>query len=121
MLPLAVIDLLIEHHRSALEVEQPRRQLPQIQPGQVLRVTPAERYVSSAMQQEVARVASRVEGTGERHKGPLISAMKLASLRLSEWLPPEVRDGIDPQALLLPAAQANGYVANTGRRPHCRP
>ncbi|MCH8898039.1 MAG: hypothetical protein IIC33_07070, partial [Chloroflexi bacterium] len=56
----------------------------------------------------------RVEGTGERHKGLLISAMKLASVRLSDWLPTDIRDGIDPQALLLPAALANGYVAKYG-------
>ena len=54
------------------------------------------------------------EGTGERHKGMLISAMKLASLGLSEWLAAEIRDGIDPHALLLPAAQANGYIAKYG-------
>ena len=55
-----------------------------------------------------------MEGTGERHKGLLISAMKLASLGLSGWLAAETRDRIDPHALLLPAAQANGYVDKYG-------
>ena len=76
--------------------------------------TPAERYANRAIQQEVAWVANRVEGTGERHKELLNSAMKLASLSISDWLPAEVRTGIDPNALLLPAAQANGYVDKYG-------
>jgi hypothetical protein len=76
--------------------------------------TPAEWYVNTAMQQETSWVASRVEGTGERHKGLLISAMKLASLRLCDWLPAELRDRINVPALLLPAAQANGYIAKYG-------
>ena len=56
---------------------------------------------------------------GERHKGLLISAMKLASLCLSAWLPADVRASIDPHALLLPAAQANGYVAKYGETTAC--
>ncbi len=40
--------------------------------------------------------------------------MKLASLSLSDWLPAEIREGIDPHALLLQAAQANGYIAKYG-------
>ena len=40
--------------------------------------------------------------------------MKLGSLRLSNWLPGQVRDGIDIYALLLAAAQANGYVTKYG-------
>ena len=44
----------------------------------------------------------------------LISAMKLASLGLSDWLPAEIREDVDPQAVLLPAAEANGYVAKYG-------
>ena len=114
MLPLAMIDLLMETHRSELEAEQPRRELPRIPGNKVMGATPAERYVNTAIQQEAAWVSSRIEGTGERYKGLLISAMKLASLSLSEWLPPEVRGGIDPHALLLPAAQANGYVSKYG-------
>jgi hypothetical protein len=40
--------------------------------------------------------------------------MKLAGLRLSEWLPEEARGAIDPYAALLPAAAANGYIAKYG-------
>jgi hypothetical protein len=114
VLPLEVVDQLIEAHRSELESEQPRRELPQVPRGTVMGNTPAERYVNTAIQQEMSWVASRVEGTGERHKGLLISAMKLASLRLCDWLPAELRDGINVPALLLPAARANGYISKYG-------
>ena len=114
VLPLSIVDQLIETHRSQPEAEQPRRDLPRIPASRVMGTTPAERYLNTAIQQEGAWVSSRVEGTGERHKGLLISAMKLASLRLSDWLPTEIRGGIDPHALLLPAAQTNGYIAKYG-------
>ena len=113
-MPLNIVNQLIEAHHSELEEEQPRRELPRIPAGRVMGTTPSEHYVNAASQQEAAWIASRVEGTGERHKGLLISAMKLASLSLSDWLPTDIRDGIDPQALLLPAALANGYVAKYG-------
>ena len=115
MLPLAMIDLLMETHRSELEAEQPRRKMLRIQASRIMGATPAERYVNTAIQQEAAWVSTRIEGTGERHKGLLISAMKLASLRLSDWLPAKIRDGVDPHAVLLPAAQVNGYVAKYGK------
>ena len=114
VLPLEVVDQVIEAHRSELEPKQPRRELPRVPAGMVKGDTPAERYVNTAIQQEAAWVANRVEGTGERHKGLLISAMKLSSLSLSDWLPAELRDGIDIPALLLPSAQANGYIAKYG-------
>ena len=114
VLHLSMVDQLIEQHRSELEAEQSRRELPRIPGNKVMGATPAERYVNTAIQQEAAWVSSRIEGTGERHKGLLISAMKLASLSLSEWLPPEVRGGINPHAVLLPAAHANGYVSKYG-------
>jgi hypothetical protein len=114
VLPLEVVAQLIEAHRSELESEQLRRELPHVPGATVMGNTPAERYVKTAIQQEAAWVASRVEGTGERHKGLLISAMKLSSLRLCDWLPAELREGINVPALLLPAAQANGYIAKYG-------
>jgi len=114
VLPLELVNHLIDTHQSQLEAEQPRRELPRIPSGQVLGTTPTERYINTAIQQETAWVSSREEGTGERHKGLLISAMNLASLGMSDWLAAEIRDGIDPHALLLPAAQANGYIAKYG-------
>ena len=115
LLPLRVIDQLIESHRNRLEVDQPLRDLPKIPAKSVLGSTPAERYVNKAVQQETTWLVTREEGTGERHKELLICAMKLASLRISDWLPTDVREAIDPHALLLPAAEANGYVDKYGQ------
>ena len=109
-----VLEALMEEHRTEMEAEQPRRDLPRISSGRIFGATPAERYINRAIQQEVAWVSSQVEGTGQRHAGLLISSMKLASLSISEWLPAEAREGIDPYALLLLAAEANGYVAKYG-------
>ena len=114
VLPLTVVDELVEQHRVELEAEQPRRNLPKIPGGRVLGATPAERYINTAIQQETTWLASQMEGTGQRHKGLLISSMKLASLSLSEWLPSGVRNSIDPHSLLVPAAEANGYVDKYG-------
>ena len=114
VLPLMVLEALMEEHRTEMEAEQPRRDLPRISSGRIFGATPAERYINRAIQQEVAWVSNQVEGTGQRHAGLLISSMKLASLSISEWLPAEAREGIDPYALLLLAAEANGYVAKYG-------
>lgn len=114
ILPLAVVDELIQEQRAELDDEQARRELPHIPSSRVIGHTPAERYVNAAVQQEVAWLASRVEGTGERHKGLLLAALKLGSLAQSEWLPAEVRLKIDPFAVLLPASRRNGYVAKYG-------
>ena len=114
ILPLNVIDELIEEHSADMEREQARRDLPRIPGYQVMGQTPAERYVNAALQQEVAWVASRNEGTGERHKELLLAALKLGSLRQSEWLPTEVRMGIDPIGALIPAANRNGYIGKYG-------
>jgi hypothetical protein len=76
--------------------------------------TPSERYVNAAIQQEVMWIAGRTEGTGERHHDLLVAAMKLGSLKLSQWLPANVRAAIDPYAVLLPAARENGYVGKYG-------
>jgi hypothetical protein len=114
ILPLAVVDELIEGYRAQLEAEQVNRNLPRIPSSRVMGSTPAERYVSAAVQAEAAWLASQVEGTGERHRGLLIAAMKLASLRISEWLPEDVRSCIDLFGALVPAAVANGYIAKYG-------
>lgn len=114
VLPLGVVDELIKDHQTQLHDEQGRRELPRVPSSQVIGRTPADRYVNAAIQQEAAWLASRVEGTGERHKNLLLAALKLGSLAQSDWLPAEVRAKIDPVAALLPAAQRNGYVAKYG-------
>mgnify|MGYP000445162653 CR=1 FL=1 len=114
LLPLETVDGLIERHREHLELEQGARAMPRIPTSQVLGRTPAERYVNTAIQQEVAWLASRVEGTGERHRGLLLAALKLGSLKQSEWLSAQVRNSIDPLESLLTAAHRNGYVEKYG-------
>jgi hypothetical protein len=69
VLPLEVVDQVIEAQRSELESEQPRRELAQVPARQVIGNTPAERYVNTALRQEAAWVASRVEGTGGAAQG----------------------------------------------------
>ena len=114
LLSLETVDGLIKRHQKHLDLEQGARALPRIPASQVLGRTPAERYVNTALQQEVAWLASRVEGTGERHQGLLLAALKLGSLKQSEWLPAEVRNNIDPLDALLSAACQNGYVEKYG-------
>jgi len=96
------------------QAESQKRNLPATTKTRVVGATNAERYVNRAIQEEASWVATRQECTGERHQGLLVAAMKLASLRLSEWLPEEVRLTIDPCAVLLPAAEANGYLSKYG-------
>jgi hypothetical protein len=114
MLPISMVDDLIETYRAELEAAQECRKLPRIPSSRVMGTTPAERYISAAVQAEAAWLASRVESTGERHRGLLIAAMKLASLRLSQWLPEDARGAIDPYSVLLPAAAQNGYISKYG-------
>lgn len=114
VLPVALIDKLINDRRTDLDHQQSRRDIPGVPPGQIVGHTQAERYVNSAQLQEVAWLACQVEGTGERHNGLLLAALKLGSLKRSEWLPAEVRNRIDPSAALLPAARQNGYVDKYG-------
>jgi hypothetical protein len=114
ILPMTVVDTLVQQHRTDLESQQSRRALPRLSPSQVMGDTPSARYVNTAVQQEVMWVAGRTEGSGERHRDLLIAAMKLGSLQQSTWLPEDVRANIDPCALLLFAARANGYVEKYG-------
>ena len=114
LLSLETVDGLSGRHREHLELEQGARAMPRIPASQVLGRTPAERYVNTAIQQEVAWLASRVEGTGERHQGLLLAAWKLESLKQSEWLPAEGRSSIDPLDAVLTAAHGNGAVAKYG-------
>jgi hypothetical protein len=114
ILPMEIVDQLIERYQIDLESQQARRDLPKIDSSQVMGATPSERYVNAAIQQEATWVAGRTEGTRERHRDLLVAAMKLGSLKQSEWLPENVRDAIDPYAVLLPAARENGYIGKYG-------
>lgn len=120
ILPMSVVDSLIEERNADLEEQQAERDLPPIPHSQIVGHTSAERYANAAIQQEAARLSSQVEGTGERHKGLLLAALKLGSLKQSEWLPAEVKNQIDPLAALLPAARKNGYVGKYGEEAALR-
>jgi hypothetical protein len=118
ILPMVeVLKLVSEYDDRRREMERSinhRRQVP-IDPARLTGETPDARYISRATQEEIAWLASRAKGTGERHNGLLVVAARMESLRLSEWLAPQARDGIDPYAVALEAAQANGYLAEYGQ------
>ena len=111
ILYLEVLKELAEEYLARVNTaaSKQRRNVPLLPDSQVTGDTAAERYVNRALQEEVAWLASREAGRGERHPGLLVAAIKLESLRQSGWLPHEVREKIDVYAELLPAAQANGY------------
>ena len=90
------------------------RDLPPVSKHLVTETYGAERYVNTIILQEATWLASRSEGSGERHLGLLVAAIKLQSLKLSDWLHVEVRDRIDPVAILLPPASTKGYIAKYG-------
>jgi hypothetical protein len=113
-LPMSLVNQLTDEYQQILEHQATRRDMPAVDRSQVKGDTAAERYVSAAIAGEVQWLASRQEGTGERHLGLLVAAMKLQSLKLSDWLAPALRSSIEPYSCLLPAAQANGYVAKYG-------
>ena len=70
------------------------------------------RYVNATIRRIVASVQEAEKGY--RHRTLLNEAIALHSLTLSTWVPDNIRNGMDPQALLLPAAIANGYVSDRG-------
>jgi hypothetical protein len=74
ILPPSVVDELIKTFRAKLDAAQECRKLPRIRSSQVMGTTPAERYISTAVQAEAAWLANREEGSGERHRGLLIAA-----------------------------------------------
>jgi hypothetical protein len=106
---------LVAPYLEDLRREAQQRTSPQLpNPGLVRGDSKWEKYINRAIDDEVAWVSTRQEGTGERHRGLLIAAIKLQSLKLSDWLPEDIRRGIDPVVLLLPAAAANGYIPKYG-------
>ena len=113
-LPVAVVEGLVREHCSQMATEQAPRTRSRITSSRVFGTSPADHYINAAIDREVVSLSNKAEGTGERHKALLISSMKLASLSLSEWLPEETRERIDPYALLLPAAEVNGYIEKYG-------
>ena len=119
VLPMVEVLKLVgeyEDRRREMETTSNRRQLTAIDPAKIIGDTPNARYVSKAVQEEKAYLASRVKGTGDRHSGLLVMAAKLESLRLSEWLTPKARADIDPYTMVLEAAKSNGYLDEYGEQ-----
>jgi hypothetical protein len=110
ILPLEVVNQLV----AELPPPPPEPVAPLLEGSPLLPLAAAQRYVNGAIRHELDRVASQVEGTGERHPALLIAAIKLESLRQSLWIPAEVRQAIDPPGLLLKAAEENGYISRYG-------
>jgi AAA domain len=116
-LPMAEVVVLVSEYESKrrdVEGVERRQQLPPVDPATITGTTPDERYISAAVEQERQWLASQSKGTGTRHHGLMTVAAKLESLRQSDWLSPAARAGIDPYAVALDAATANGYVADYG-------
>ena len=65
VLPLAVVDRLIEEHQADLKAEDHRRELPRIPSSRIMGCTPAERYVSAAIQSETAWLSCQVKRVRE--------------------------------------------------------
>lgn len=118
ILPMAQVQELVGEFTATKrqsDAELERRSLPRITSSQVAGRTQSERYVNRAIQEELGWLESRAEGSGERHLGLLTVARRLESLRLSPWLDAEARAGIDVAALVLGAAERNGYVQKYGQ------
>ncbi|HZA23571.1 MAG TPA: hypothetical protein VFA32_13390, partial [Dehalococcoidia bacterium] len=117
LLPMGEVLKLVseyEDRRRQLEREVNYRQLPPVDSSQLSGNTPDERYVRRAIAEELAYLASRPAGTGERYPSVIPTAMRLESLRLSGWLAPEARAQVDVAAIVLEGATQNGSLALYG-------
>ena len=113
-----VIEPYLIHLQEQAQASRQLHHVPDYQ--QVVGSAGAEWYVNRAIQEEVSWLSTRLEGTGERHRGLLVAAIKLQSLRLADWLPVDIRESINPYALLIPATRANGYWAKYGEKTVCQ-
>lgn len=116
ILPMTEVQALIKEHderRRELNQSADGRALPQVDRSLLTGATPDEKYVEAALLQETQFLATRQKGTGERYAGVIPMALKLESLRLSEWLSPEARS-FDTEAIVLGACHPNGLVAEYG-------
>ena len=118
LLPMAkVLELVGEfaENRRQSDSELARRSLHRIEPDKISGNTQSWRYIDRAIQEELAWLETRTEGTGARHLGLLTVARRLESLRISHWLDAEAREDIDVVSLILGAADQNGYLAKYGK------
>ena len=70
--------------------------------------------VWARIEEELAYLATRPAGTGERYPSVVPTALRLESLRLSDWLSPESRALIDTAGIVLDGAARNDSLALYG-------
>ena len=117
ILPMTAVLALVSAYDDAVRErtrEADRRQMPPVPPGKVTGSSPAERYVSKAIEEERSWLASRPAVDGERYPAVIPTALRLESLRLSDWLSPGVRAGIDVHNIVMGACADNGILAKYG-------
>jgi hypothetical protein len=108
-----------EVRRRALEQRVNHRRLPPVDPAKVAGNTLDERYARRAIEEELAFLASRPAGSGERYPSVIPATIRLESLRLSDWLATEAREQMDVVAIVLEGCLRNGSLAHYGE-PHLR-
>ena len=110
LLPIAMVEIFIAEHQEHLRRQTECRTtspVPRWETGN----TNWDKYVNAAVVSIVSEVESAKKGG--RGNTLLKGAISLYSLTMSPWLSENLRSCIDPQAILLPAAVANGYVGDT--------
>ena len=106
-----------DDRRRELDQEVARRHLLPIDPGKIIGATRDERYVNTVIQQELAFLAGCPAGARRQYPNSIPTAMRLASLRLADWLSPEARVLIDVGGSVMEGCAQNGSLALYGE-PH---
>ena len=116
-LPLSEVMRLVSDFDDARLVrtrETERRQMPQVDVSKLTGNTPDERYVQSAIEQELKYAATCAPGSGKRYAWVREVSQNLEALRLSDWLSPEARSLINIEAIALDGASRNGSLPHYG-------
>ena len=109
-LPRDVVKTLIDSERASEapdSLEIPRVAL-------VLGESPAAKYVATAINRTVAHLSGAGLGTGDRYPRIIPAALSLQSLKMSTWLPQDIRDNINVAEVVLTGCGANGALDHYG-------
>ena len=110
LMPIAVVDQLINEHAAHIEAMKPNRLgAPPSEPHPKMGSSALERYAAKAVDGEYQALATAPEGQGRRYPQLLTSASKLASIANSDWGAPFLPNDAVYDVLLL-ASTANGLV-----------
>lgn len=119
LLPIAVVDQLIEEYEAHIEAMRPKRgQTPPLGSNQKMGTSALEQYITRAVDGEYQILATTLAGQSKRYGQLLSSAAKLASIANSDWGEPFLSPE-DAHGALIQAATVNGLVAKYGE-PHLR-